>query len=221
MNASLSFKKSAAFSLIELLTVIAIMGLMVGLAAPALRSITSSGELSGGGYKADNIFAGARQNSISKGVLTAVVVLTSPDAAGEADPTAWRTLVAFELAPKADGSPPATTDWKQVSKWEKLPQGIIIDNDATNSKFLLAPSTTITPALPSLVYKGKTYGTNDYTYQVFLPSGRLRSPPSPCNLSLAEGFYTGTTPRFTTASKANYFNFIFNDATGETKISRP
>lgn len=207
----------AAFSLIELLSVIAILAVMSGVALPAFRALTEAENLSGAGYRLDQFFSGARQNSLSKGVYTAVVVLTSPTEVG-----AYRTMAAFELAPRADGSLPDSTDWRQVSKWEQLPEGIIVDNDPARSGFLTGPSVCVLPAPSEVVYRGVSRQLGvDYVWQVFSPSGRLGSAPSPCTLSLVVGHYVGNTPAYASKPRENFFNFTFIDATGETKITRP
>jgi hypothetical protein len=59
-----------------------------------------------------------------------------------------------------------------------------------------------------------------FSYQIFLPSGRLKSPPSPCNLTLVRGHYEGSTLKQTDQG-ANYYSLFFVDATGEAKTTRP
>lgn len=200
------------FSLVELLAVVALMSILAGMAVPALRGLGGAQGLAGAGGQAAGFFASARQNSISKGVLTAVVVLQSPDDHG------YRTLVALELATLPDGSP---GEWRQASKWEQLPRGVVIENTPAASNFLTG-SPTGSPALPPLTYGGRTYQPgSDYAYQIFLPSGQMKSPPSPCNLTLVEGVYEGNSLKRTGLGQANYFNLFFVNATGETKITRP
>jgi len=204
------------FSLIELLTVIGIMALLAGFAIPAIHSIGGAGDLTGAGYKIQGLFSGARQNSISKNVLTAVIALKSAS-----DESAYRTLVAYELASKPDGTPLASSDWVQVSKWEQLPTGIVIETNSDTSNFLAA-SPPMDPPLPNISYKGKSYSPGSgYSYQIFMPSGRLKSPPTPCNLNLKAGYYEGGSLKYTGNGQSNYFNLFLVDATGETKVTRP
>src|SRR4051812_17944456 len=96
-------KKPGGFSLLELLTVVAIMAVITGLAVPLIGGLAGARKLEGAISQGANIFTEARQNSISKGVLTAVVILT--DTAKEAD-AAYRTMALLELADRADGAAP-------------------------------------------------------------------------------------------------------------------
>jgi prepilin-type N-terminal cleavage/methylation domain-containing protein len=207
--------RTSGFTLVELLTVLAISTILLVLAVPAIRSLGGASSLAGTGFQVDDFFQSARQNSISKNVLTAAVILTdvsNPD-------SAYRTMELLELGGTADAP-----TWTPVSKWEVLPQGIIIDNVLANSSFLTSPA-TFNPALPTLTYKGKQYQPiSGYAYQVFLPNGQLSAAPDPCTLKLAQGFYKGADPVYTNQKglqAQNYFSFTFNDGTGEAKITRP
>jgi len=223
-------KAPRGFSLVELLAVMTVMALLTGLVVPSIGALAGGRRLDGAISLGANVFSSARQNSISKGVLTAVVVLTDTAKVANAG---YRTIVVLELAPRADGSAATTQDWKQISKWEVLPTGVIVDNSTSGgslkSEFLRSKASgpTDPPMLPDLVYKGSTFAPDTgYSYQVFTPQGRMicyqdpsSANPPPISLQFSEGAYSGNIPVYTQAKNSGVF--VFNDATGEFKIRRP
>lgn len=199
------------FSLIELLVVVSIASLLTIIAVPSIKGICGASGLTGAGSIAASLLDSARREAITKNTCVAVVVITDtryPQAA-------YRTFTILALGMPSDGSAPTTSDWKQVCPWQSLPSGSILDSAST---FLTSPA-TFTPALPDLKFAGNTFSSSGYAYQVFLPSGRLSAPPSPCALSFIQGFYTSGAPTY--ISPNNYYNLTLNDATGRLKISRP
>jgi prepilin-type N-terminal cleavage/methylation domain-containing protein len=227
------------FTLVELLTVVAIIALITGLTIPALKGLGGAAGLSGAGTQFEDLAVSARQNSISKGVLTAVAVLTGPTSAAQPNP-AYRTFMVLQFAPGT-----SSTNWQEVSKWETLNTGCIVDNGKDSSgnpysSFLESPSIPITssipPPMPTLTYLNVQYppvtnpdqyppaSGNYYAYQIFTPEGRFYSdnivPLVPCSLRIAQGFYNGSAPTYTSGT-TNYYKFIFNDATGQIKVIRP
>jgi prepilin-type N-terminal cleavage/methylation domain-containing protein len=226
-------RHSKGFTLIELLTVVGIIVLITALTVPALRGLGDASGLRGAGTQFENLALAARQNSISNGVLTALAILTDTSSANIS--AAYRTFMVLQIAPHADGSALATSDWKLISKWETLGTGFIVDdgsdaNGISESTFLQSPSippgSSAPPPLPVLNYKAAQFapGTG-YAYQIFTPEGRFYSdsqghPPFPCGIRITEGYYAGSSPTYTDQAK-DYYKFIFNDATGQIKIIRP
>lgn len=212
-------RRCAGFSLIELMVVIAIMTIAIGFAVPAFRSISRGTALTSAGNLLTSLASAARQNSISRNVLTAMVVLTGTDT--EAD---YRTVGLYEYG--IEGY------WLQVGKWETLPTGIVIDaQDRVNCSFL-----EDSPTLPRLMaaggesairYQNVAAPADAFAARIFVPSGGLSNPDKPAQLRLVEGFheapektrYSHRNPAGT--GPANYFDVAIVGTTGATKISRP
>jgi len=232
------------FTMIELLTVVSIVALITAFTVPALKGLGGAAGLNGAGTQFENIAIAARQNSISKGVLTAVAVLTGTSTA-QPNP-AYRTFMVLQCAPPASGALSASsTNWQMISKWETLSPGFVVDigvdsNRNPESSFLQSPlipnGSVVPPQLPILTYQNVQYqpvasdayppaSGNFYAYQIFTPEGRFYSnndgyPIIPCSLRIVGGFYAGSVRTYTSGG-TNYYKFIFNDATGQIKIIRP
>jgi prepilin-type N-terminal cleavage/methylation domain-containing protein len=212
-----------AFTLVELLVTITIVSILTSICVLGLKSLTGSAGLTGAGDQVSALLSFARQEAIAKDTMTAVVLVTTPNA-GKA---AYRTFSLWELKVRTDGTPPSSSDWVQASKWQTLPVGTVVDSSNTASTFLA--SSTPTPSLPTLNYVGTNLNpASDCAVQIFLPSGRLvSSSGNPYILQLVEGYYNGTTTTYqhvnasNTALPANYVQYVFSTATGVPKIVRP
>lgn len=197
-----------AFSLIELLTVIALMALLTSLLAPAFNNFGRAGQLNADGNKVVNLVNLAGQNSMSKNVMTALVVV-SPDQSN-----AYRSFTLLEYAPEAN-------EWKQISGWENLKDGVVVD--PTSFSFTEYPAVKPEPDLPTIRYGGKAI--TSYKYLVFLPNRSLLQNTS-AQLKLAEGTFAAnaSTPTYTRRSTdgtpANFYNVTVLGTTGRPMIDR-
>jgi prepilin-type N-terminal cleavage/methylation domain-containing protein len=209
------FKKSAGFSITELLVVMAILATLAGLVAPAFNQIGGAGALASAGNQVANMVNLARTQALARNSMTALVVAT--DSTLE---QAYRAVAVFELAPRQDGQTSQTTDWRQISKWETFRNGVIVDPALTlNEKSDSAATPGVpAPALPSMQISGKPVGA--FRYLVFLPGGTLLSGQTE-SLKLKEGYFppSSATPVFTHAS--NHYGITILPATGRTIITRP
>ncbi|CAN5385364.1 hypothetical protein BH09VER1_BH09VER1_07420 [soil metagenome] len=195
-----------AFTIVELLTVVAIIAVLSVLTAPALSSLKARDVTRGGNLVAD-LTQQARQNSMMRGVLTALVLLNNNTGKAE-----WnnRAFVLMELSP-------GSSTWNPVTRWCKLPDGVVVQ-PATYTGSTSAP----TPLnLPSL--EGKTVAASECIYQVFSPSGALLTSGvasgSP-SIQLYEGT-SGSGGQVTVQNTANYYSVVINPYTGLAKIDRP
>ncbi len=201
---------SKAFTLIELLTVIAVMAVLTSLLAPAFNSIGRSSQLSAEGNKVVNLVNLAGQNSMAKNAMTALVAIPTDQSAS----SAYRAFALFEYVPEA-------SDWKQISGWETLKEGVVVD--PASFTFTSYPASKPQPDLPAIKYGGRTISS--YKYVVFLPNRSLLQNSS-AQLKLAEGLFAGgaSTPTYTRkgsdGSPANYYNVTVLGTTGRPKIDR-
>lgn len=144
--------RGRAFSLVELLVVVAVLSLLMGLSAPIL--LRSTGITNAGNQIAD-LSALARQLAMSKNVLTALVFTRTPDDKGDA-------VGLLEYGPERE--------WKSVGGWTILPESV----SATNSSGQSLPAVTGTPLIK---FRGSAV-TLDNTL-VFYPDGRMRQSSEP------------------------------------------
>lgn len=197
-------------TLLEMLAVIAIIGLVSALATPALNALGKTAAVGTGGSRLAGLASVARQNAVSKQAMTALVLSNQGTTRG-------RLLTIVELATPANGAAPGSADWRQISQWELLPEGTILEH-------LSAAQIPPQPALPGLPYKEGII--QDFKFVVFCPDGSLLD--SECQtFRLAEGFYTegSDEPAFIKPNSGgapqNFCNITVLPKTGRTKIDRP
>jgi prepilin-type N-terminal cleavage/methylation domain-containing protein len=216
-----------AFSLIELLVVIAVLTVILALLAPAVSNIGRARTLTISGNKVAQMATLARQTAMSKNVLTALVVLTDHNSEGR-----YRALTVIEhqlsTATGADGTRAAS--WHQVTNWETLATGCVVDVDINNCSFL-----EDSPDLPNfdnaqLRYLNTNVRKEEIACRMFLPSGGLSNPDKPAQIRLVEGFIEGeegaakvryTRPANGGQVSANYYDISIIGTTGAVKVSRP
>ena len=111
-----------AYSLIELLAVMAIISALAGLTVGSLSPVKANALTAGGNQTADLLTA-ARQNSLARHAFTAVIIKST----GEARYSAFCLL---ELTRNDDG---AFSEWKMAAPWRVLPEGIRFDPRAVSA----------------------------------------------------------------------------------------
>jgi prepilin-type N-terminal cleavage/methylation domain-containing protein len=209
------------FSLAELLMVLAIMGILSALAVSSISSLRSAG-LSASGNQLVDVFAMARQNSISKNDFTAVVILTQ-------GPEACSAYSLLELPGQPDGT--MGTSWTQLTPWRYLPKGIVFENDqASIDTFMTtlpwaslpAPTSTLLTSCP---FQGSQINlTMAAIMQCYQPDGTLIGG-QPLRLRVIEGTansagtvtYNGAT---VSGAQVSYYDLYFIANTGATKVGR-
>lgn len=220
-----------AFTLIELLVVIAILAALLALVAPAVSNIGKARSLSVSGNKIAQMATLARQNAMSKNVLTALVMLKDHNSEGR-----YRafTVIEHELSNSVGPDGTYAASWHQVTNWETLATGAVVDfTDEVNCSFV-----NDSPDLPNfddtqLRYLNTNVTREQIAWRMFLPSGGLSNPDRPAQIRLVEGFITGgegaaelryTRPAKDSASSngpGNFYDVCIVGATGAVKIARP
>jgi hypothetical protein len=195
---------------------------MAGILAPALAGLGKAESLSASASLVANYANMARENAMAKNAMIALVVLTDPN-----QKNTDRAMILMELDTKSDGSEPASTDWKQSTKWQSLSPGVIFDPASLNfnkSSDSAAADGVPSPQLPALSYNGNQ--VSSYSYLIFLPNGSLlRSNAS--QLKLADGLISSsgavmyTRPVVGGGAPSDYYNITVLSATGRIKIDRP
>lgn len=200
-----------AFSILELLTVIALIAILTTLVAPSFSNLGRANLLSTSGNKVVNLINYAGQNSLAKNAMTALIALA---------PDSGKNYTVFTLMEYA----PNSGEWKQLSGWETLRDGIVVDQINFSDYSSQDPATKPQPDLPAIKYQGRTY--SDYKYLVFLPNRSLLQNTS-AQIRFAEGsFAPGAeaptySRRGSDGSPANYYAVTVLGATGRPKIDRP
>lgn len=207
-----------AYSLIELLAVMAIISALAGLTVGSLSPVKANALTAGGNQTADLLTA-ARQNSLARHAFTAVIIKST----GEARYGAFCLL---ELTRNDDG---AFSEWKMTAPWRVLPEGIRFDPRAVAgpANFVDTSSRPSTPLpLPaSIQFRGSAVALNsDAAYQIFAPDGTL-TKGDPVRLRLVEaGEDTGSgliyTVQQSSGQPANYYDIVVIGETGQPKVER-
>lgn len=202
----------------------AVVVILTTLVIPAVSNFGRATNLVTGGNMVMNLAAYARQIAITKGTLTALVLL---GAQGTADD--YRAFTVLEYH--------AVTGWSQATEWKKLPVGIVVDRsgesdrkDIENGTFLkdsptsfLAAAAQPQPPVPPVRYEGVQ--VKKFAGRIFTASGSLLNPGAPAQFRLVEGFIqNGRTIYTRSAGKnapANYYSIALLGATGLARVDHP
>jgi len=188
-------RSRAAFTLVELLAVIGIMGLLAAVGVPALKGLTGSGGRKQALSQLMGALEIARNTAISTGTNAAVIFPDSTFASGDAYKYRSMAVVAWNATNSAT---PAT----MVGSWIVLPQGVAFFPNslktanlptATNISVRIL-TTPITASFPGVVFQSDGGLSEDLS-------------PKPTNgIAFFEGTVTGTTT--TPTSKMTNFETV-------------
>ena len=220
LSSEIDARPHAAFTLVEILVVMGVMAIILGISVPVFTHIGGANSLKSGGNQMEDLAEAARQNSMSKNAMTALIVPIDTTFDNR-----FRIATLLELTPHADGTKLTSGDWRQISKWEVLPTGVIVDaGTSTTFDDTSSASTQLTPAFPASLRYG-LISLKAFKYIVFLAGGNLLEA-SNAQIRLDEGFYgaTAATPTYTHAAgnlPLNYYDIFLLSGSGRTKIVRP
>ncbi len=191
-------RRSWGFTLVELLLVISIISVLIALVVPSIGSMSGSRNLATGGSLLRDMVNMARQTARSHNSVTMLVGII------DGDTDANKTFALMERRENI---------WKQISKWERMPEGIALD-PTESAIFVASADDTTTVARPTLKRHGADIPPGKYGFALFLPGGRLLSgSPEPPVLFLKQE-KDGADP-------ANAYKIIINPATGIPLVKRP
>jgi len=171
-------KSYAAFSLLELLVVVVIMCVMMSLLAPAVAGMTSPAGRKGAVTIVMNTLEQARVSAIETGRETVVLFWKKNGVAGTQPDEQDAVMV---LRKSQDD-----TAWESISRWVKLPKGVLLDGADEDSAILQNAASNLTaPSLPSLP---GSPDINQLRFVRFTNSGAIWSPSGS-----SEGLYIAFT----------------------------
>jgi len=190
---------SRAFSLIELLVVMAVIGILLAASMPALTSLTAGSNLNRAGLLVGDQIALARQEAVSKNREVQIVFYNMTNGANPG----WRALGILRIEQTSSGK-----SAKPVSRIIQLPENVIISSSTSLSP-MLAAGTTGATNIPTL-------GNVQYSAIRFRPNGSLVSGFGTANstLTLQNATAQGEPP-------PNYYTIQVNPLTGRVSVYRP
>ena len=186
-------RSRAAFTLVELLAVIGIMGLLAAVGVPALKGLTGSGGRKQALSQLMGALEIARNTAISTGTNAAVIFPDSSFGSGEAYKSRSMAVVAWNAT---NTNAPAT----MIGSWIVLPQGVAL---FPNSISALPQGTNISVRILT------SSNTANFRAIRFQSDGGLdeNQSPLPTNgIAFFEGTVTGTTTNST--SKMTNFETV-------------
>lgn len=188
-----------AFSLIELLIVIAIMAILVSLSVPAMNSIARGSNITRAGQMVGDMVILGRQEAVAKNRDIEVRIIEVSPAPGVAG-----GLVAVQLWELSDASA------KPVSRINRLPEGAAISSN-----------TALSPLLKADVSVGNTtnfgsLGNRPYLGFKIRANGKLSS-----SVGMNNNFLTVSATSDASAPPENYYTIRVNPVTGRVNIYRP
>ena len=197
-------RSRAAFTLVELLAVIGIMGLLAAVGVPALKGLTGSGGRKQALSQLMGAFEIARNTAISTGTNAAVIFPDSTFASGEA--YKYRSMAVVAWNPTNTNLP--TT---MVGSWIVLPQGVAFFPNSLKSANL--------PTVKNISVRILTASnTANFPAIIFQPDGGLSEDYSPLptnSIAFFEGTVTGTTTN-PTSKMTNFETIKLRRYTGRT-----
>jgi len=146
--------RRAGFSIIELMTVIALLSVMLAMATPALLSSQKASVLTKAGNIAADLAMLCRQTALSKNVITALILVPKGDALTKQQ----ATVLEYDLRNQA---------WKQNGGWVRFSESVVAQDNATDDGHATLQAIAPVPA-----------NFTNYTAFIFYPDGRMAGDPA-------------------------------------------
>ena len=198
-----------AFSLLELLVVISIMGLLMALVGPPVQSALKANAISGGGQVVADQLIFARQEAITKNgdVETRLYKFDDPNDASPNE--VMRALQSFRV--KADGTR------EPLGRLVRMPNGAVISTNAALSG-VFGPMSFQKPGSqdPNLAGVGKNYSWLGF---LFHADGSMNLPQD--SSSRTNNFLTIVSSTDPAPVPANYYSIMIESRNGRIKVFRP
>jgi len=207
--------RESAFTLVELLVVVAIIGVLATLVTPAVTTMMKGSQLTQASQMLHDQLAFARQSALTKNrpVEVRFYRYGDPEMPGEkaSEPGSgrFRALQCFEILD--DGTASALT------KVQKLPASVVLDSGSTLSPLIAKPKTwTATDQAAKIPRVGTSYECRVFR---FLPDGSTDLPKgSSLSFVTLHGFNDGD---LLTKPPANYATIQVDAYNGHIRSFRP
>lgn len=192
-------KRTLGFSLIELLTVVAILGLLTAISTPSLLSSRRDGRLTQSGNLLADHAALGRQTALSRNVITALLV-------AETSSSESPMITVVELDRESNS-------WKPIVTWSKLSESVEIEDSSDDAALRQAAANFA--GMTGVTYQGNAITLE--TSLIFYPDGHMESRESGASSSQR---------RLTVLLKdgdptTNYYGIEFNKDTSNSRVVRP
>lgn len=147
--------RKSAFSLVEILVVLAIVALILTISAPALISSFRGAAVNQAGNVLFDLASQARQMAVAKNTSVALVITTDkPPGRGQA-----AAVVVFDRT---------SSTWDRVGAWQDLPSHVDVKCDEPGETLERMGTIDLRTA-------GRSLSTADFGAFVFYPEGRMES----------------------------------------------
>lgn len=208
MNASLRDRRACAFSLVELLAVMAILALLAALTLPGMISTLRAAKLGSESVAVSDLLGLARQTAISRNLPVEVRFFQLPDfnESPSASPKVWRAVQAYMI----DGA-----SANPLTRPRYLSSPVIFSPDPTHSG-ILTMTRQISPT------RIGEYGTPPFVALRFKPDGSAIPASENDPFSRSNSFLTLVMEGDPSlAQGANFATLQVDPLTGRVQIFRP
>jgi prepilin-type N-terminal cleavage/methylation domain-containing protein len=217
--------RTTAFSLVELLTVMAIVGVLLAVAVPVVLKVSSGSSVEAAARMVGAQLRLARQEAIVRRRPVAVLFpRTNLDAAWATANNAEAAVAFVAMRPcflKADITPPEFEKWVENAPWVYVPTGAVIpqvEQGGPNPPTFAEGASISTVRFPS-PNPWSSSAAVQVRAVIFRPTGRLLSPQR--QATIVEGAVPPGGTGIVVKQASNWFSVQVNQFTGRVSFRRP